>query len=153
MNRASARTRADRHALTTLLLAALILTAAMSSALAGSSPPAEARGEALAAGEVPAPGAAEFAAAEAEGAEELRESPQAEAERAASRTAYADVSEGEAKELLVEDFPEALASLNDDPGRVLSGLEILKPLGPDAAVVHEEGGGRSLVESSVPVES
>jgi hypothetical protein len=105
---------------------------------------------------VPAPTAAEIAAAEErqQEQEEWLAGPQAEKERAESQDAFAELSAGESEELLVEAFPEALASLNADPGRVLSRLEVEKTVGTHAAIVgNGEGGERQLVETSMPVES
>ena len=60
----------------------------------------------------------------------------------------------EAQSILVESFPEALSSLNEDPGRVITGLEVEKPLGPNAAIIgNGHGGERELLDTSVPVES
>ncbi|HEY2477744.1 MAG TPA: LamG-like jellyroll fold domain-containing protein [Solirubrobacterales bacterium] len=81
-------------------------------------------------------------------------SPEAAQEREDSQDAFAEVSGSEAKDLLVEAFPEAMAGLNEDPGRVMTGLKVEKVLGPHAAVVGDgHGGERRLVETSLPIES
>jgi hypothetical protein len=105
--------------------------------------------------EVPAPSAEELAAAEAEQREraEWLSSQEAQEQREASLTAYASLSAGEAKSLLGESFPEQLAQLNADPARVLSELEVEKPLGTYGALVSDEGGEAALLNSSAPVES
>lgn len=105
--------------------------------------------------EVPAPTPKELAAAEAELHEhaEWLSSPEAKQQREASLTAYASLSAGEAKSLLVEAFPKQLEQLNADPARVLSELEVEKTLGTYSALVSEEGGETAILNSSAPVES
>jgi streptogramin lyase len=114
------------------------------------------RGATGGAGEVPAPSPAEVAAVEAKRHEEEEwlASPQALHERLVSQEAYSEITAGEARSLVDEEFPETMAALNEDPGRVLTRLIIEKPLGTYAAVVgNGQGEDRSLVESSAPVES
>jgi Concanavalin A-like lectin/glucanases superfamily/Putative amidase domain len=108
-----------------------------------------------AASEIPIPSPSEVATVEARQREEAEwlATPEAAAERAASQHAFAEVSASEASEVLVESFPEALASLNEDPGRVLTEAEVEKPLGAHAAVIDDGNGEKSLLETSVPVES
>jgi hypothetical protein len=103
-----------------------------------------------AAAEAPAapPTPAEIEAAQA--AQVESESP-TEIQR--SRTAYTEFSASEARELLVEEFPEQLAGLNADPARVLTDAQIEKPLGTYAARVSIGGGESGIVESTIPVES
>ena len=105
--------------------------------------------------EIPAPSAEELAGAETEQREraEWLSSPEAREEREASLTAYASLSADEAKSLLVEAFPEQLAQLNADPARVLSELEVEKPLGTYGALVADEAGETAILNSSAPVES
>lgn len=89
---------------------------------------------------------------EAERENELA-TPAAEAEREASRDAYADLSAAGAQNLLLEAFPEDLQELNADPARVLSDLEVEKTLGVYGARVAGEEGESELVESPIPIES
>ncbi|HEY1854288.1 MAG TPA: hypothetical protein VGG40_06840, partial [Solirubrobacterales bacterium] len=96
---------------------------------------------------------AEFLRRQKEQQEWLKGS-QAKAERKDSEEAYAEVSGNEARSILLEAFPEVLASMNEDPGRALTELEVEKPLGTYTALVgNGHGGERRLVESSVPIES
>jgi YD repeat-containing protein len=136
-----------------LLVFVALLALAAVPALADSSPEAP---EALpAAAEIPAPSPTELAEAEIQEREraEWLESPGAEAQREASQTAYAGLSSGEAQSLLLEAFPEQLSALNEDPARVISGLQLEKPLGTYGALISEPDGEKSILESSVPVES
>jgi len=106
--------------------------------------------------ELPAPSAEELAVAEISQHEraEWLSTPEAQAQREASRDAYADLSGGESKDLLVESFSGPLERLNADPARVLSQLEVEKPLGDHAALVSEGAEEEvTLLTSSVPVES
>ena len=107
------------------------------------------------AGEAPAPSAAEFVELESQelGFAEWLSSPEAASQRAASRNAYAELSAGEARNLILEAFPGQFNALNADPARVLSEFEFEKPLGTFAALVSDPQGERLIVESSVPVES
>lgn len=111
---------------------------------------------AVGASTVTPPSAAQVAAGmaqlEAEEAERRRElqSPQAAAERKASRTRYSALPAGDARELLLSTFSEQLAALNSDPGRFLSDVKLESASGEFAATVSVEGDG-SLLESSVPV--
>lgn len=133
-------------------LALLILMASAVPMVAFADEPAE---EAPPAAEVPAPTAAEVAEAqqgEREHAEWLA-SPEAARQREASRSAYSELSAGESQDLLLESFPEQLQELNADPGRVISGLEVEKPLGEYGALVATEQGEQAILETSVPVES
>ncbi|HEY5709159.1 MAG TPA: DUF6531 domain-containing protein [Solirubrobacterales bacterium] len=108
-----------------------------------------------AAGEAPAPSAAEFSQLESQELEyaEWLSSPEAITQREASQNAYGSLTAGEARELVLEAFPGQLNALNADPARVLSELEIEKPLGTYAALISDQQGERSIVESSAPVES
>ena len=72
-------------------------------------------------------------------------------QREASQSAFGDLSAGEAQGLLIEAFPEQLAQLNADPARVLSELEIEKPLGTYGARIATGAGENAIVESAVPV--
>ena len=86
------------------------------------------------------PSASELAAVELEEREQAEwlSSPEAEQQREASHTAYINLSAGEAQSLLLEAFPGQLKQLNGDPARVLSSLEVEKPLGTDAARIEAE---------------
>ncbi len=108
-----------------------------------------------AAGEAQPPSPAEIARLESQELEyaEWLSSPEAISQREASQAAYANLSASEARELVLEVFPGQIDALNADPARVLSELEIEKPLGAYAALISDEQGERSIVESSVPVES
>lgn len=80
-------------------------------------------------------------------------SPEAIEQREASQSAFDALSAGEAQSLLVGTFPEQFAELNADPARVLSELEIEKPLGTYGARIAADGGESAIVESAVPVQS
>ncbi len=81
------------------------------------------------------------------------ESEEAIRQREESRRAFASISADEAEGLLAQFFPEELAALNADPARLLTDLENVEPLGTNAALVSDEQGERSLLESSIPVQS
>jgi YD repeat-containing protein len=126
--------------------------------LASSVAPVFATGEGggeSAAGEAQPPSPAEIAELESQELEyaEWLSSPEAISQREASQSAYGSLTAGEARELVLDAFPEELNALNADPARVLSELEIEKPLGTYAALISDQQGERSIVESSVPVES
>jgi Domain of unknown function (DUF6531) len=95
---------------------------------------------------------AELAVAEEKFEEELA-TPQAEQEREESQTAYTQVDASEASELLDEKFGPAMEQLDEDPGRLITDLEVEEMLGPDAARVSSPVGGREIVESSLPLSS
>jgi sugar lactone lactonase YvrE len=80
-------------------------------------------------------------------------SPEAAQEREASQDAYAALSAGQAQDLLLEAFPQQLQELNADPARVLSEMEIEKPLGIFGARVSIGNGESAVIESSVPIQS
>ena len=80
-------------------------------------------------------------------------SPEASQERKASQDAYAALSAGQAQDLLLEAFPRQLQELNADPARVLSEMEVEKPLGTFGARVSIGNGESAVVESSVPIQS
>ncbi len=115
--------------------------------------PDEGSAEQPPASETPAPTSAEVAEVEGREHEEWLSTPQAEQERARSRTAFGELTAGESRDLLIESFPTQLEELNADPGRVITSLEVQKPLGEYGALVAREGGERAILESSVPVES
>lgn len=129
----------------TLLLSATTAIPLISASPAEGSeePPAE---------KLPAPDFAEIEREEREHAEWLLTS-EAKSQRDASRTAYTDLSAGEAQSLLLEAFPGRLKELNADPARFLSELEIEEPLGTYGARVSVGEGESALLESAVPVES
>jgi sugar lactone lactonase YvrE len=81
------------------------------------------------------------------------ESEEAVRQREESRQAFADISASEAEGLLPLFFAEQLAALNADPARLLTDLENVEPLENNAALVSDEQGERSLLESSIPVQS
>ena len=137
-------------------LAALLLLLSVCAALAAASSASEGEDETLAVWEIPAPTDSERAAAESQQRErdEWLSTLEARTQREASRDAYTDLSAAESKNLLVESFPGPLDQLNADPARVLSGLEVEKPLGEYSALVSESPGEEPmLLNSSVPVES
>jgi len=105
--------------------------------------------------EIPAPSASELAEAEREAREhsEWLSSPKAREQREASDRAYTSLTVGEAQDLLVEAFPRQLETLNSDPARVISNLEVEKPLGTYGALVSDEDGESAILNSSVPVQS
>jgi YD repeat-containing protein len=117
--------------------------------------PAQGAGESPSLAEVPAPSASELAEAEREEREQAEWllSPKAEEQREASSNAYTNLTAGEARNLLVEAFPLQLKALNADPARVLSTLEVEKPLGTYGALVSDEEGESAILDSSVPVQS
>ncbi|HVO55610.1 MAG TPA: NHL repeat-containing protein, partial [Solirubrobacterales bacterium] len=104
---------------------------------------------------MPAPSQAAIEAIELEEEERVEwlAGPEAKSQREASLDAYTDLTASEARELLTEAFPGSLGQLNEDPGRVLSELEIEESLGTYGALVSDGGGETSIVESTVPVES
>lgn len=109
--------------------------------------------ETLAAESAPAPTPAELAPIEKEEREyaEWLESPAAERQRENSETAYTDLTSGEARSLLSETFAEELEGLNGDPGRILSTLEVEKPLGTYSALVKAPDGNSAILNSSAPL--
>lgn len=111
--------------------------------------------ETPAAESAPAPTPAELAPIEKEEREyaEWLESPAAENQRENSETAYTALSSGEARSLLSETFAEELEGLNGDPGRILSTLEVEKPLGTYSALVKAPDGNSAILNSSVPLQS
>lgn len=159
----------DRHsgprleATRCLLLFTLLLCISAATpvfAVSATEPPASSSMEA--AGEIPLPSQAEVAAAlrESFGAyrqeqfqrEEELNSPSAIEEREVSRHAYADLSPGEAEELLRSRFGPLLEELNKDPARYLSDAKLEAAAGEEAATVTSEG-ETTLFESSVPVQA
>jgi Ca2+-binding RTX toxin-like protein len=111
--------------------------------------------ETPAAESAPAPTPAELAPIEKEEREyaEWLESPAAERQRENSETAYTDLTSGEARSLLSETFAEELEGLNGDPGRILSTLEVEKPLGTYSALVKAPDGSSAILNSSTPLQS
>jgi YD repeat-containing protein len=81
------------------------------------------------------------------------ETDKAVRQREESRHAFAAISASEAEGLLPLFFPDQLAALNADPARLLTDLEDVEPLGTHAALVSDEQGERSLLESTIPVVS
>lgn len=116
---------------------------------------AKGAGESPSAAEVPAPSTGELAEAEREEREhaERLTSPEAQKQREASADAYTNLTAAEAQSLLVEAFPLQLKALNADPARVLSTLEVEKPLGTYGALVSDEEGESAILNSSAPVQS
>jgi hypothetical protein len=109
--------------------------------------------------EQPLPDASDIGAALAEAAEEelarqeALQQPAEVQERKASRWAYAGLdSRLEAAELLRSTFAEALAALNQDPGRFLSDAQLDQRLGTTTARVTADG-QPSLLEAGTPVEA
>jgi Ca2+-binding RTX toxin-like protein len=129
------------------VLLALLLAASGLSAFA--TPPGEAA-EAPTSETVPprAPTPAEMEAAQANQVEH-----RTPAELKASRTEFAELPAGEARELLTEEFPQELEGLEADPARVLTGADVEKSLGEYAARVSIGNGESAIIESSAPVES
>jgi YD repeat-containing protein len=144
--------RSETWQKTSAFLGLLIFIAFAVPVVAFADEPAE---EAPPAAEVPAPTPAEVAGAQQEERElgEWLASPEATRQREASRSAYSELTAAESQNLLVESFPDQLQELNADPGRVISDLEVEKPLGEYGALVANEQGERSVLETSVPVES
>lgn len=95
---------------------------------------------------------AELAAAEVKIEEELA-TPAAEAERERSEDAYTQVGASEAVDLLEESFVPALQGLEEDPGRLLSHVEVEKVLSASAVRVSTPEGGREIIEGSTPLTS
>jgi sugar lactone lactonase YvrE len=145
---------AHQHSRSWLALFTLLLCIATAVPVFAS-PAQGAENESPSAAEVPAPSASEIAKAELEEREraEWLSSPEAERQREASQSAYASLPAGEAQSLLLEAFPGQLKQLNGDPARVLSTLEVEKPLGTYAARVEAGEGESAILDSSVPVES
>ncbi len=80
------------------------------------------------------------------------ETPQAAAERNASKTAYEGVSTAEAEQLLRSDFGRTLETLNSDPARFLSDAELDRTFDEYAAQVTSEG-ETTVMEGAMPVEA
>lgn len=79
-----------------------------------------------------------------------RETPNAEAERDASRSAYVDLGASEALSLIQEQFPEVLNTIEQDPARAITDARIERVISPtEAQITHE--GERALVEGSIPL--
>ncbi len=137
-----------------LALFSLLLCVAVSVPLFAVSP-AQGAEESVSVSEVPAPSASEVAEAEGEEREhaEWLASPEAEAQREASGSAYTNLTAGEAQSLLVESFSRQLKALNADPARVLSALEVEKSLGTYGALVSDDEGESAILNSSAPVQS
>lgn len=81
------------------------------------------------------------------------ESPNAIAEREASRTAYDDMTAIESESVLGSAFQDELKEIDGDPARLLSDLEIEEVVGEHAVLAVGPDGGRELVELSIPVRS
>ncbi|MCP9491503.1 MAG: hypothetical protein MSC31_16755 [Solirubrobacteraceae bacterium MAG38_C4-C5] len=73
---------------------------------------------------------------------------EAREERARSRERFRGLSRGEALELAQREFPEILRERLPDGRRPAPGLEVVDHFGNGAALVEDEGGGRSLLRSS-----
>jgi len=133
---------------------ALLLFACVTVPAVGASE-AESPEGALTAAEAPVPSPSDLSEREAKEREhaEWIAGPEASRQREASRTAYTDLSAGAARDLLLAAFPRQLEALNADPARLISGLRIEKTLGTYAALISDERGERSLLESSVPIKS
>jgi len=69
-------------------------------------------------------------------------------EREVSRYAYRDIPEVEAKQLIVDEFPDVLSAMNSDPGRLLSGKNDVDLLNPSVAIIGS-GEGARLIDSSI----
>jgi YD repeat-containing protein len=91
-------------------------------------------------------------AAERENAARERElqAPELVLQREESRTAFASLSGSAAQELLLKVFSNQIASLNADPARYLSDVELVRSYDESAATVSDEGDG-SLLEAGIPV--
>jgi YD repeat-containing protein len=90
---------------------------------------------------------------EASAHEKWLATPEAIEERDESRTAFDDLTAGEAEALLSETFEKPLEQLDGDPARVLTDLEIEEVVGEHAVLVPDPEGGSELVESPIPVRS
>ncbi|HYP55198.1 MAG TPA: hypothetical protein VEQ41_02700, partial [Solirubrobacterales bacterium] len=82
--------------------------------------------------------------------EEALSTPEAVAEREASRYAYTDLLPEQAEALLRERFAAQLAQIDADPSRVLSDVVLEEITSPTEALVSIEG-EKALLESSVPL--
>lgn len=107
------------------------------------------------AGELPtardvAAGIAQAAEEEAQAAAE-RQTPAATEEREESLTAFADLSESEAEQLLHNRFDEQIEALNDDPARFLSDATLEQVLGGGTAARVTDEGTSELLEAGIPV--
>jgi len=78
------------------------------------------------------------------------ETPAAQQEQQASLQAYADISPGEARQLLLSSFSENLIELNSDPARFLSDVKLVRAYGDGVATISDDGDG-SLLEANIPV--
>lgn len=90
---------------------------------------------------------------EKEAAEETwQKSPEAEQQREASLHAYADVTPGQAEELLLTMFAEQLAAIDQDPARMLSDAGLEKALSPTDARITVDG-RTVLLDGTLPVKA
>lgn len=89
---------------------------------------------------------------EAQREEEL-ESAAAVAEREESALAYKDLeSAGAVSDLLRSSFPDELASLEQDPARVLTDATLERNLGNEGGAVITEEGRTELIDAGIPAE-
>jgi hypothetical protein len=144
-----------RSRLAPLFVFALLFLAATAVPVLAETAQESADGQTSAPAKIPAPSPEELAPIEAEEREQAEQltSPDAVREREDSEFAYAELSAKEARSLLVESFPGPLKALDEDPGRVISQLEVQQPLGLFGAVVTDDDGETSILESSAPVQS
>ena len=83
-----------------------------------------------------------------------RSEPEAVAERERSRTAYEDLSSGEAKAVARTEFPEFLLAPRIEPLELAPSTELVRYLGTSSALIETTGGGpagRTLLESTLPL--
>ncbi len=88
---------------------------------------------------------------EEEEQEEWLASPEAAKQREDSADAFVGLSAAESEELLKSVFGEQLETLNSDPSRFLSDAQLVEPLGQSSAVVKDNNGESSLLETTVPL--
>jgi tripartite motif-containing protein 71 len=88
--------------------------------------------------------------AEDEAKQRELESPAAVQEREESGEAYAGLDAVEAQKLLTTQFSPTLEALNAEPARLLSEVQLIKPLGEDGALISDEGRTK-LIEGTAPV--
>jgi len=78
-------------------------------------------------------------------------SAEAAGQRKASRSAHTGLSASEAQSLLSDAFAEQLRTLEADPARLISDLDIIETLSPYGARISDGKGGSFLVQTPIPI--
>lgn len=80
-----------------------------------------------------------------------RSTPAAASERADSQEEYSSLNTADSKELLQTTFGPELDQVDNDPGRVVTDLDVNHYLGLNAAVVDQPGSHDAVVQSTIPM--